>query len=252
MSETRGPAQTLGHWTAQVLVGIYVIVDSVLSPIFRPFLRWLSSLNVIQAMERGIASLPAYGVLVLLLAPFAVEELLKVWAIVLMGGGHFKTGLLIYIGCHVFSILVCERIFSAGKEKLMTIPWFARLFHWLKGYKGPDGRLVQGDRRLPPHARDERAARRGGETALWRKDAPVRPLRQPTLAICGRRCRAHADANGIAGVFPGAPSYGIQHGPLSLRRGRQNLATPMKIRRTLVLFSHSEQGGVRRVSGRAS
>lgn len=136
MSETtRTPLQLVGHVIAQILVGIYVIADSVLGPIFRPFMRWLSRLRAIEAIESGIAACPAYVVLALLGVPFAAEELAKVYSFVLMGGGHFKIGLIVYIAAHVFAILICERIFSAGKAKLMTIPWFARLFKWLEGYK---------------------------------------------------------------------------------------------------------------------
>lgn len=136
MSATfRGPFRTIGHWLAQVIVGIWVVVDSILSPIFGPFMRWLSRLRVIQAIERGIAALPPYVILVLLAVPFGVEEVVKIYAFVLMGGGHFVSGFALYIACHVFAILVCERIFSAGKAQLMTIPWFARLFDWLNGYK---------------------------------------------------------------------------------------------------------------------
>jgi hypothetical protein len=133
--KSRGPLGWVGHVLAQILVGIWVIVDSILSPIFRPFMRWLSGLHVVKAIEHGIASLPAYGILALLAAPFAAEEIVKIYSFVLMGGGHFKTGVLLYIGCHVFAILVCERIYRAGETKLMTIPWFARFITWLSGYK---------------------------------------------------------------------------------------------------------------------
>lgn len=136
MSETkRGPIQFIGHVIAQIVVGIYVIVDSIIGPIFQPFMRWLSSLHIIQSVEAWIGSLPAYVVLVLFLVPLAIEEITKFYGLVLMGGGHFVTGLTLYIGAHVFAILVCERIFSAGKDKLLTIGWFAKLFFWLKGYK---------------------------------------------------------------------------------------------------------------------
>ena len=98
-------------------------------------MRSLSSLRPVQWLEEHIRSLPAYGILFLLAVPFGIEEALKVWALVLFGGGHFVSGVIVYVGCHVFAILVCERIFRAGKEKLMTIGWFARLFTWLEGYK---------------------------------------------------------------------------------------------------------------------
>ncbi len=131
----KGPAHVLGRVLTRIVVGLYLIVDAIVSPIFGPFMRWLSSLHVIKWVESGIASLPPYAVLALLVVPFGIEELMKLYGIVLMGGGHFKSGVLIYIGAHVFAILVCERIFEAGKDQLLTIPWFARVFHWLMGYK---------------------------------------------------------------------------------------------------------------------
>ncbi len=136
MSETRrSPLQFVGHWLAQIVVGIWIVVDSILSPIFRPLMRWLSSLRIIHAIENGIAALPAYGILLLLAAPFGAEEVAKIYSFVLMGGGHFVSGVVLYIACHVFAILVCERIYRAGEEKLMTIPWFAKIMTWLIGYK---------------------------------------------------------------------------------------------------------------------
>jgi hypothetical protein len=135
----RGPLQVIirgiGHVLTQIVVGLWVVGNSILSPLFRPLIRWLSGLRLIQAIERGIAALPAYAILVLLAAPFGAEEVVKIYSFVLMGSGHLKSGVLLYIACHVFAILVCERIFHAGKDKLMTIGWFARLFHWLMGYK---------------------------------------------------------------------------------------------------------------------
>jgi hypothetical protein len=131
----RGPIQFIGHVLAQIVVGIYVVVDSIIGPIFRPFMRWLSSLHVIQRVEEWIGSLPPYVVLVLFLVPLAIEEVTKFYGLVLLGGGHVVTGLILYVGAHVFAILICERIFSAGKDKLLTIGWFAKLFYWLKGYK---------------------------------------------------------------------------------------------------------------------
>ena len=154
MSETKkGPLQIVGHVLAQVVVGIYVIVDSILGPLFRPLMRWLSGLQVIKTVEAAIGSLPPYAVLVLFLIPLALEEVIKFYGLILLGSGHIVSGLLLYIGAHVFAILVCERIFSAGKAKLMTIGWFARLFHWLMGYKD---RLVAWFKTTETYRRAER------------------------------------------------------------------------------------------------
>jgi hypothetical protein len=146
----RSLGRGLGHIVAQIVVGLWVIVDAILSPIFRPLIRWLSRLRLVQAVEHGISVLPPYAILVLLAAPFGAEEAVKVYSFVLMGSGHLKSGILLYIACHVFAILVCERIFHAGRSQLMTIGWFARLFEWLMGYKD---RLVDWFKSTPAYAR---------------------------------------------------------------------------------------------------
>ncbi len=120
---------------AEVVVAIYVIVDAVVSPVFAPLARWLAGLRLVKRLEQAIAALPPYAILALLVVPFAIAELAKVYAVFLMGTGHVRPGMTIFIGAYVVSILVCERIFHAGKARLMTIPWFAALFTWVMAIK---------------------------------------------------------------------------------------------------------------------
>jgi hypothetical protein len=125
----------LSRIPAEIVVALYVGVDFIVAPLFRPLMRWLSSLRLIQRLESWIASLPPYVLLVLLVVPFGIAELAKAYAVFLMSSGHFKTGFIVFVGAYVVSILVCERTFTAGKAQLMTIGWFARLWTWLMGYK---------------------------------------------------------------------------------------------------------------------
>jgi len=118
-----------------VVVGLYVVADGFVAPVFRPVMRWLSRLALVQRLERWIASLPPYVILVLLVVPFAIAELAKAFAVFLMGTGHFKMGFTIFVGAYIVSILVCERTFNAGRAQLMTIGWFAVLFSWVMAYK---------------------------------------------------------------------------------------------------------------------
>ncbi len=134
-ASTPSLTRRLARLPAELVVGLYFILDAIIGPLFGPLMRLLSRLRLIQRLEAAIADLPAYVLLVLLVVPFAVAELAKAYAVVLMGSGHFKTGLLIFIGAYIVSILVCERIFHAGRARLMTIGWFARAFTWTMGYK---------------------------------------------------------------------------------------------------------------------
>ena len=116
---------------AEIVVGLYVVIDGIVSPLFRPLVRGLSSLQLVKRLERAIGSMPPYLLLVLLVVPFGFAEIAKVYALIMMGEGHFKGGMTMFIMAYVVSILVCERTFHAGKSQLLTIPWFATLYNWV-------------------------------------------------------------------------------------------------------------------------
>ena len=120
---------------AEILVALYVVLDALIAPLFRPIMRGLSRLQLVQRLERGIHLLPPYVILVLLFVPFGVAELAKVYALLLMAEEHVRTGVTIFIGAYIVSILVCERIFHAGRDRLMEIGWFRRLFDWVMAIK---------------------------------------------------------------------------------------------------------------------
>ena len=129
------PMRRLARLPAELLVGLYILLDAVIGPLFRPAMRFLSRLNLVRWLEAAIARLPPYVLLALLGVPFAVAELAKAYAVIMMGSGHILTGVLIFIAAYVVSILVCERIFHAGRAQLMTIGWFARSFNWIMAVK---------------------------------------------------------------------------------------------------------------------
>ena len=120
---------------AEVVVAIYVIVDSAVSFLLRPVMRFLSSLRVIQRLERSIDAMPPYVILVIMLVPFVIAELAKVFALFWMSKGHMRSGMTIFIGAYIVSIFVCERILHAGKRKLMTIAWFAWCYNWVMAFR---------------------------------------------------------------------------------------------------------------------
>ncbi len=121
---------------AEIVVAIYMVFNGIVGQAFGPVMRSLSALRLIQRLEQAIAGLPPYVILVLLVVPFAFAELAKVYAVVMMAEDHFRSGLTIFIGAYVVSILVCERTFQAGKSQLMKIGWFKALIDWVVVLKG--------------------------------------------------------------------------------------------------------------------
>jgi hypothetical protein len=130
----KGPRRIL-FWAAEALVVLYVVFNAILRPVFRPLSRWLASLRLVVSIEARLAQLPPYVILVTLLVPFLSAEPAKVYAVYLMGTGHFASGLAIFIGAYVVSLVLVDHIYHAGKAKLRTLPWFAKVTDYLFAFR---------------------------------------------------------------------------------------------------------------------
>ena len=81
-----------------------------------------------MSLKKSIEGLGPYPSFFLLALPAATVEPLKLVAVAVAGEGHWITGTAMIVGCYAVSILVVERLFVVVKPKLLTIPWFARLW----------------------------------------------------------------------------------------------------------------------------
>ncbi|HYP58745.1 MAG TPA: hypothetical protein VEQ35_10760 [Beijerinckia sp.] len=122
-------------WLAESLVIFYVALDAIIVPLFRPFLRWFAKLWLVIRFEEFVATLPAYGILVLLAIPFVIAEPAKVYALYLLGTGHVTIGLVTMAGAYLLSLVLVERVYQAGRAKLKTIGWFAKFMNWLVQFR---------------------------------------------------------------------------------------------------------------------
>lgn len=129
MSDTG--ASRIWTWPAQAGVAVYFVLNEIAGFALRPFNRWLNSLAIVARINAWIAGLPAYLVLFILVIPFAFAEPAKIFALYLMGTGHVIAGAALIVVAYLVSLLVVERLYRAGRSKLRTIPWFARLMDWL-------------------------------------------------------------------------------------------------------------------------
>ena len=67
----------------------------------------------------------------LLLVPAGLVEPLKLAAVVIAGEGHWITGTVAIVCAYAASLLIVERLFRIVRPKLLTLPWFARLWNWV-------------------------------------------------------------------------------------------------------------------------
>lgn len=116
---------------AEAVVVLYIVLDEIVAPLFRPLLKWLARLRFVIRLQYLVAALPPYLILGLLAFPLAFAEPAKIYALYLMSMGHFPGGIATMAAAYFVSLVIAERIYRAGREKLRTIVWFAKLVDWL-------------------------------------------------------------------------------------------------------------------------
>jgi hypothetical protein len=79
-------------------------------------------------LRHFIERLGPYQSLVLLAVPTALIEPLKLAALAVAGEGHWIAGTGMVVAAYAGSLLVVERLFRIVRPKLLTLPWFARIW----------------------------------------------------------------------------------------------------------------------------
>jgi hypothetical protein len=90
-------------------------------------------------LRRAIEGLGPYQSLTLLLVPVSLVEPLKLAAVAIAGEGHWIAGTVAIVCAYAASLLGVERLFRVVRPKLLTLPWFARL--WKRFVTLRDGAL---------------------------------------------------------------------------------------------------------------
>lgn len=109
----------------RVLCAALILIDELVRPLYRPLLRRLAALELMKAFERWVGGFPPYVILVLIVVPYAIVEPLKFVALLWIADGHVRTGTVLFLLAYLVSFVLIERTFSAGRDKLMTLPWMA-------------------------------------------------------------------------------------------------------------------------------
>jgi hypothetical protein len=90
-----------------------------------------------MASARGyIERLGPYQSLLILAIPTSLVEPFKLIAVAVAGEGHWITGTFMIIAAYGCSLVFVERLFRIVRPKLLTLPWFARLWNWVLVVRG--------------------------------------------------------------------------------------------------------------------
>lgn len=127
----------------EIIVTVFILLDEAARPIYGPLVRGVARWRLTRAFENWVAERHRFTILTLLAVPFAIVEPLKVIALLWIGRGSVSLGIITLALAHLVSFIIVERIYSAGREKLLTIGWLAYvmslvaavrtlLFQWIK------------------------------------------------------------------------------------------------------------------------
>lgn len=114
----------------RIIVGTILLADAAARPLYRPLLDRIAEWRIFEALDRLVARLPRAAILVLFAVPFVIAEPLKVFALLLIATGKGVIGLPLLLVSYLVTFLLVERIYHAGRDKLLSYGWF----HWCMEY----------------------------------------------------------------------------------------------------------------------
>ena len=127
---TRTIRKTIFEPLVIVVAAVYFIIDALALSILRPLLKKIANLKLFKFIALWIASLGPYSTLALFVVPLVFLEPLKPLSAYIIASGHIKFGLAVLILGEVLKIMIVERIFHIGRDKLMMIKAFAWIYNF--------------------------------------------------------------------------------------------------------------------------
>lgn len=124
--------RTILVFPIRAIIVFVLILDGIFRPLYRPVIRAISGLTFIRRLENRIAGLPRLAILLCLAVPFAIAEPMKIIGLLLIAHGSIKTGIGVTILAHLATFLIVERIYHAGREKLLTYAWLAWIMRYVR------------------------------------------------------------------------------------------------------------------------
>ncbi|RKD35675.1 MULTISPECIES: hypothetical protein [unclassified Rhizobium] len=107
----------------RLIIAILVIISEIARPVYRSLVNWFASLSIVKHFSEFVGALPRGVILVLFAVPLAIAELSRIYALIVIAKGHVISGLVIISLAYLMSFLLVERLFHAGRDKLLTYAW---------------------------------------------------------------------------------------------------------------------------------
>ena len=109
----------------KLVIAVAVVVDEILRPVYLPIVRRILAHPFFVFLERQVSTLPRWAILIVFAVPFLVAEPLKLVAVILFAKGRVILGAVTFVLAQLLTFILVERIYHAGRAKLLSYPWFA-------------------------------------------------------------------------------------------------------------------------------
>lgn len=103
----------------------YLFWDTILKPIYLQFKK----LQLYQAILEWIQAQNKYLILTIFVLFFGISEIMGIWALAILSQGSVGLFIVIYI-IKFIPVAVAFTILKNSKERLLTIQWFAVVYHF--------------------------------------------------------------------------------------------------------------------------
>ena len=111
-----------------LLAVIYFVVDAIFLRAAKPLANWLFERRIFDRLREWIVSLRPYPTLALFAVPVLVLEPVKPAAAYLAATGHVALAAALFVVGEILKLVLVERLFVVGRNKLMSIPAFAWVY----------------------------------------------------------------------------------------------------------------------------
>ncbi len=95
----------------------------------------IGAVRLVHAIERRIAALRPRWAFFAFMLPSTILIPAKLIGLHAIGTGHWLIGSAIFLIAKVTGVALFSRIFNLTRPALMTLPWFARFYAWVMGYR---------------------------------------------------------------------------------------------------------------------
>lgn len=130
------------HWLrhllrpiGMLLAAVWIVLEEWIWNGLTAAMAFVGRLPPVRWLEARIAALPPYVAMAMFLVPMVSLVPAKLLGLWLIGTGHVKTGLLVFVTAKFVGTAAAARLFALTKAQLLTVPWFRRVHAWFTAWR---------------------------------------------------------------------------------------------------------------------